>query len=109
MATASTVPELQGIVIVLLKQLLTTAAAKTRPTTKNGTNTDGQRKQQQEQQQQQQLQTMEAANVDRNREVLCKSISAILLLMLKWLKISRKSIEIWGKKFTNLTHTIFFL
>jgi hypothetical protein len=69
-----------------LKQLLTTAAVKAKPASKNGANTDGQ-----QQQQQQQEQTMDAVDVDRNREVLCKGISAILLLMLKWLKISRKS------------------
>ncbi|KAI8339058.1 hypothetical protein BC941DRAFT_469236 [Chlamydoabsidia padenii] len=72
----STVPELQSNVIVLLKQLLTTAATKPKTPGKNG------------QQKQQGIPTMESADIDRNREILCKSISAILLLLLKWFKVS---------------------
>ncbi|KAI8100081.1 uncharacterized protein BX664DRAFT_33163 [Halteromyces radiatus] len=75
---ASIAPELQGIVIVLLKQLLTTATAKSKPTSKN----NGQ------QLYQDGKQIKETTSMDRHREVLCKSISAILLLLLKWFKIS---------------------
>jgi hypothetical protein len=69
-------------VIVLLKQLLTTAATKPK--------TPGKNSQQKQQQQQQGTPSMETADIDRNREILCKSISAILLVLLKWFKVSRK-------------------
>ncbi|KAI9491454.1 hypothetical protein BDB00DRAFT_833075 [Zychaea mexicana] len=82
---ASLVPELQNIVIVLLKLLLSTVTSGT-----NGVNSK-----------QQQLANpnsakatngvkidLEDADANRNREVLSKAISAILLLLLKWTKVS---------------------
>ncbi|ORX48207.1 hypothetical protein DM01DRAFT_1309695 [Hesseltinella vesiculosa] len=63
------VPDLQGLVVVLLKTMLSTAS----PRTKNNKDTEP---------------SMEEADVDRHREVLCKSVSAILLLLLKWFKLS---------------------
>ncbi|CAO3631344.1 unnamed protein product [Cunninghamella echinulata] len=79
---ASIVPELQGIVIVLLKVLLTTATNKMKSNNKNNTNTNN------IQQDQSSLSPMETVDSDRNREILCKSISAIFLLLLKWFKLS---------------------
>ncbi|KAI8074502.1 hypothetical protein BC940DRAFT_288404 [Gongronella butleri] len=63
------VPDLQGLVVVLLKTMLSTATPRAK------VNKDG-------------PPTMEEADVDRHREVLCKSVSAILLLLLKWFKLS---------------------
>ncbi|KAG2219692.1 hypothetical protein INT45_001864 [Circinella minor] len=85
----SIVPELQNIVIVLLKLLLSTVTTGT-----NGVST--------KQQQQSQINTnsdkstkatnatinLEESDASRNREVLSKAISAILFLLLKWTKVS---------------------
>ncbi|CAO3643636.1 unnamed protein product [Cunninghamella blakesleeana] len=77
----SIAPELQGTVIVLLKILLTTATNKMKSNNKN--NTDATNTQQDSSQP-----SMETADTERNREILCKSISAIFILLLKWFKIS---------------------
>lgn len=63
----SIVPNFQNIVVVLLKLLLSTVAI-------------GKDKE---------AEILEDINITRNREIISKSVSGILLLMLKWFKLSR--------------------
>lgn len=62
------VPNFQNIVVVLLKLLLSTVSI-------------GKDKE---------AEILEDINITRNRETISKSVSGVLLLMLKWFKISRK-------------------
>ncbi|KAI9274678.1 hypothetical protein BDA99DRAFT_498220 [Phascolomyces articulosus] len=82
----SIVPDLQNIVIVLLKLLLSTVT-----TAANGVSS----KQQQNSNADRSLNNtssgtvnLDEADSNRNREVLSKAISGILLLLLKWTKVS---------------------
>ncbi|KAI9320675.1 hypothetical protein BX666DRAFT_1910199 [Dichotomocladium elegans] len=80
---AAIIPELQNIVIVLLKFLLSTVTAakingKSSKHTSNNNNITTEKEQQE----------LEDADALRNREILSKAISAILFLSLKWTKIS---------------------
>jgi hypothetical protein len=62
------VPNFQSIVVVILKLLLSTVSV-------------GKDKE---------AEILEDVNITRNREIISKSVTGILLLLLKWLKTSRK-------------------
>lgn len=76
-------PDLQNIVIVLLKLLLSTVTVNNRSGSGNAsTNTNNSKNEP--------ASVVDEGDAQRNREILSKAISAILLLLLKWTKVSRK-------------------
>ncbi|KAI7885634.1 N1221-domain-containing protein [Lichtheimia hyalospora FSU 10163] len=76
------VPELQNIVIVLLKLLLSTVAMGNISSNKQPShNTDGSQKSLHQNE-------LDEADAARNREILSKAISAVIFLLLKWTKVS---------------------
>ncbi|KAL1928920.1 hypothetical protein VTP01DRAFT_1979 [Rhizomucor pusillus] len=78
------VPDLQNIIIVLLKLLLSTVVTNnssnqstensSQSSSENGRNVD--------------VKVLEDIDLVRNREILSKAISAVLILLLKWTKVS---------------------
>ncbi|ORY94876.1 hypothetical protein BCR43DRAFT_494735 [Syncephalastrum racemosum] len=77
----SIVPDLQNIVIVLLKLLLSTVTVNNRSASGNAS-TNGKNSKDEP------VSDVDEADTQRNREILSKAISAILLLLLKWTKVS---------------------
>lgn len=75
------VPDLQNIVVVLLKLLLSTVTANN-STTKGESCLSSSNPE-----------ALEEVDAVRNREILSKAISAIVLLLLKWTKVSRTCVS----------------